>query len=166
MKINHYYNDPNGSMQEQWLRCDYFSRMSCRAAADYVDVFLHAAGTDRERALAEGFAPSEESMENLSRTEHLRWCAFHFAMGYDKMSEETFAARAAIFRQQQAETGKGSIRIGKDPDARLHACLIPWEALPALAEKEFAVTGKRANYYKMDGDNVRLAVDMLRAAEA
>ena len=80
------------------------------------------------------------------------------------MPEEIFAKRAAEFRRQQAETGKGSIRIGKDTDARLHACLIPWEELPALAEREFAVTGKRADYFKMDRDNVRLVVDMLRAA--
>ena len=167
MLLNHCYHEQEGkSPEEDWAGCDYFSRMSCRAAADYVDVFLHAAGTDREKALAEGFAPSEEIMDTLSRTEHLRWCAFHFAMGYDTMSADTFAERAAVFRRQQAETGRGNIRIGKDADARLHACLIPWEELPALAEREFAVTGKRADYYKMDRDNVRLAVELLRAAEA
>jgi hypothetical protein len=165
MQLNHCYHEQEGkTAEEDWAGCDYFSRMSCRAAADYVDVFLHAAGTDRETVLAEGFAPSEEVMDTLSRTEHLRWCAFHFAMGYDTMPEETFEERAAIFRKQQAETGKGRIRIGKDADARLHACLIPWEELPALAEREFAVTGRRADYFKIDRDNVRLAVDMLRAA--
>lgn len=166
MQLNHCYHEKDGKTpEEDWASCDYFSRMSCRAAADYMDVFLHAAGTDREKVLAEGFAPSEEVMETLSRTEHLRWCAFHFAMGYDTMPEEIFAQRAAIFRRQQAETGKGSIRIGKDTDARLHACLIPWEELPALAEREFAVTGRRVDYFKMDRDNVCLAVDMLRAAK-
>ena len=27
--------------------------------------------------------PEGELLENLSRTEHLRWCAFHSVMGYD-----------------------------------------------------------------------------------
>lgn len=167
MQLNHCYHEQEGNTAEaDWAACDYFSRMSCRAAADYVDAFLRAAGTDRETVLARGFDPSGEVLENLSRTEHLRWCAFHFAMGYHAMTEETFAERAAVYRRQLAETGKGSIRIGKDTGARLHACLIPWEELPALAEREFAVTGKRADYYKMDRDNVRLAVDMLKAAEA
>ena len=165
MLLNHRYHEQDGhTAEEDWAVCDYFSRMSCRAAANYVDVYLRAAGTDRSQVLAEGFDPPDEVMENLGRTEHLRWCAFHYAMGYDTMPEEVFEERVALYRKQQAETGTGSIRIGKDTTAKLHACLIPWAELPALAEKEFAVTGQRPDYCKKDKDNVRMAADILRAA--
>ena len=62
-------------------------------------------------------------------------------------------------------TGEESIRIGKDTAAKLHACLIPWEELPTLAEKEYAITGVRPDYRKKDKDNVRMVADMLRIAD-
>ena len=165
MLLNHRYHQQEGhTLEEDWADCDYFSRMSCRAAAAYVDVFLRAAGTDRKEVLDKGFEPSDAVMENLARTEHLRWCAFHYAMGYQTMPQKVFEERAAIFRQQTT-AGEGLIRIGKDTTAKLHACLIPWEELPALAEKEWAVTGERTDYQDKDKDNVRLAAAILRAAD-
>lgn len=167
MLLNHRYHEQEGNTPEtDWANCDYFSRMSCRAAADYAKVFLRAAGVDESAAFAQGFEPDGDVMENLSRTEHLRWCAFHYAMGYETMPFEVFEERAKAFLREKAETGSGRTRIGKDTANRFHACLIPWEELPALAERECAVTGKLADYRKMDTDNVRLVVDLLRAANA
>ena len=166
MLLNHRYHESEGhTAAEDWAACDYFSRMSCRAAAAYADVYLRAAGTDRKEVLAKGFDPSETVMENLARTEHLRWCAFHYAMGYDTMPEKVFEERAAAYRQEQEGSDEGTFRIGKDAAAKHHACLIPWEELPALAEREYAVTGKRKDYRQKDRDNVRLVADMLRTAD-
>ncbi len=166
MVLNHRYHLPEGhTPEEDWAACDYFSRMSCRAAAAYVDVFLRAAGTGRREVLKQGFAPSEEVMENLARTEHLRWCAFHYAMGYRTMPDDAFEMRAEAWRCEIAETGGHSIRICKDTAAKLHACLIPWEELPSLTEKVWAVTGERVDYQDKDRDNVRLVLDLVRAAE-
>ena len=167
MLLNHRYHESEGNTpEEDWKNCDYFSRMSCRAAADYARVFIRAAGLDQGETMKNGFDPSPEVMENLARTEHLRWCAFHYAMGYDAMPESMFEERAAVYKKQLEETGRGSIRIGKDTVGRFHACLIPWEELPALAEREREITGKLSDYYKMDVDNVRLAVEMSMAADS
>ena len=72
------------------------------------------------------------------------------------MSEETKAERAELYKQD------ASVRVTKDPEHRLHACLIPWEALDALSAKENAVTGGHVDYKNMDLVNV-LAVPKLIA---
>ncbi len=163
--INHRYHLSEGrTADEDWALCDYFSRMSCRASADYVDAYLTAAGTTREAVLENGWELPPETLENLSIAEHLRWMAFHQAMGYRPMPEDAFEARAAEYRRQLEATGKPGIRPGKDTVSKLHACLIPWEELDALGEREFALTGRRVDYKEMDRDNVRMVADMLRQA--
>ena len=157
MEINHSYHASEGhTAAEDWLRCDYFSRMSCRAAADYLDAFLFACGTDRAGAAEHGCAPDAQTLETLSRTEHLRWCAFHYAMGYRAMSDDVFDSRANEYRRQVEQTGSSGLRIGKDTAHKFHACLIPWDALEGLDEKMYAATGKRTDYKEMDRENVRM----------
>lgn len=165
--INHRYHAAEGrSVSADWAACDYFSRMSCRASADFLDAYLYAAGTDRGTVLREGWQPEAETFETLSRTEHLRWCAFHYAMGWQPMPESVFEERADCFRLQVRQAGTGSIRITKDPERKLHACLIPWEELDDLADRELAVTGKRPDYKEMDRNNLRTIPEMLRAEQA
>ncbi|MBP5294902.1 MAG: hypothetical protein J6Y95_04200 [Lachnospiraceae bacterium] len=163
--LNHQYHlDEGRTVDEDWASCDYFSRMSCRASADYMDAFLQASGTNREEVRQKGWAPSPEVLEMLGQAEHLRWCAFHYSMGYCTMSEETFAERAALYREQTAR-GEKPIRISKDTEHRLHACLVSWDELPALSDREAEVTGVRRDYKKMDIDNVLMIPDLLREAE-
>ena len=165
--INHRYHAAEGRpVSADWAACDYFSRMSCRASADYLDAFLAAAGTDRQAVLQGAWPPEAERLETLSQTEHLRWCAFHYAMGWQSMPASVFDMRAEQFRREAEQTGAGSVRISKAPEQRFHACLIPWEELDELAEREYAVTGKRPDYKQMDRDNVCAIPAMLRAAEA
>ena len=159
MKINHAYHRQEGhSAEEDWRSCDYFSRMSCRASADYLDAFLRAAGTDRESVLRGGWKPEGAILENLSISEHLRWCAFHYAMGYQTMPEDVFDSRA-----EQWLSGDTALRIGKDTENRLHACLIPWEDLDGLSRRETEITGKAVDYKESDRVNVRTVAEMLRA---
>lgn len=166
MLLNHKYHEKDGrSVSEDWSDCDYFSRMSCRAAADYVDAFLFAAKTDRKEIAAGDFSLSETVLDNLSRMEHLRWCAFHYAMGYQAMPSEVFRERAARYQTLVQENGNTRYRIGKDTEKQLHACLIPWEELPALSERECDVTGKYVDYREMDRNNVCMIIDMLTANE-
>ena len=163
--INHQYHLSEGhTPDEDWRSCDYFSRLSCRASADYLDAFLKMAGTDRETVIRNGWNPDGELLENLGRTEHKRWCAFHESMGFRLMPPEIFAARKAQFEREKSETGRGRIRIGKDMERRLHACLIPWDALDDLSAEENAVTGKSVDYKEMDRDNVRMIASMLKSA--
>lgn len=163
VQINHRYHLAEGhSAEEDWAACDYFSRMSCRASADYFPAFLKASGLSAETLKTSGWPDNAELLYNLGQMEHERWCAFHYCMGYQPMSEEEWQKRAERFLSEKAASGHSSLRIGKDTAGKKHACLIPWDKLPELDKKEEAVTGKKANYQQMDMDNVQLIPQLLR----
>ncbi|MDO4492821.1 MAG: hypothetical protein Q4C53_02930 [Clostridia bacterium] len=165
MIVNASYCGDNGlSPAENWQRCDYFSRLSCRASADFAPAFLAMSGC---ADAPERFCPADALLENLAETEHKRWCAFHAVMGYRPMSEEVWKKRAERYAAECKRDGKSSLRIGKDARLRLHACLVPWDELDALSEKENRVTGGAVDYKAMDRNNVLALPALLRrAAEA
>lgn len=166
MILNHKYQSHSGKTALQnWMECDYFSRQSCRAATDFIPAVLRAAGKSAEQAAQGDWALSAEQIENLSRTEHLRWCAFHYCMGFSTMDDKEFAERAETYRRQKDNGGKPAIRIGKNMPGRTHACLIPWEDLDNLSAKESAITGKDIDYKAMDTDNVMTIPQLLQATE-
>ena len=149
--------NPKGP-EEAWKSCDAFGRASCRAAADFYPTLLRAAGRRQEEVIGGNWPPEGEMMENLARTEHLRWCAFHSVMGYRPMSEAEFEEQVRRLRQGQ------DISLGKDRERRLHACLVPWEQLDALSAKVGEVTGRRVDYKEMDRENVRALAQVLKAS--
>ena len=158
MILNHSYcHGP--SPQADWRDCDPFSRASCRASFDFFPAFLHAAGVSREDVLAGHWPPRPEVLENLARTEHLRWCAFHLAMGYAPMSDEEFDRRAELYRRGELT------RVAKDARRMTHACLTPWEALDELSGRENRVTGGDVDYKALDRNNVLAVPELLRQAE-
>ena len=69
---------------------------------------------------------SPELLENLGITEHLRWCAFHYSMGFVGMPEEVLRARGRRYQAEVAEKGSSRFRITKDLPHRMHACLCSW----------------------------------------
>ena len=158
--LNASYDSSERSDWEKWVSCDSFSKMSSRASADFFPAFLRAAGVSREQVLSEGWNLTEEQKRNLGETEHLRWCAFHYAMGYTAMSREQFEKNALKWAQCQKDGVPCPIRISKDARARRHACLVPWEELDVLSERENALTGRETDYQQMDINNV-LAVPKL-----
>lgn len=164
MILNHHYCAGENTALENWMRCDYFSRMSSRASADFMSAVLRAAGRTAEQAMAGDWSFTERQMENLGEMEHKRWCAFHYCMGFSAMSEAEYDRRAAIWRQQMAGTGAAKIRIGKNMEQHTHACLIDWEQLDALSEKESAITGKQVNYKQLDMENIRAVPELLKAS--
>lgn len=162
MEVNQVYCVQGGSTlsaRENWQRCDYFSRQSSRACADFFPAMLRAAGKTEEEVLAGEWPPEGEILENLARTEHLRWCAFQYVNGYASMPPEIWEQRAARYR----EGAEKNFRISRDPDRRLQACLIPWEALDDLSARENAATGGRVDYKQMDRNNVLILSQVLRA---
>lgn len=163
MVLNHSYIG-QGDMYENWKSCAYFDRMSSRASADFCSTFMHCAGVTREQVL-DAWDPRGELLENLSITEHLRWNAFHYCMGFRKMTEEEFQARAAAYRQAKAADPNTRYRVTKDMDNRIHACLIPWDDLDAYSQKENAVTGGDRDYKEYDRQNVRNLSNILRAMD-
>lgn len=163
--LNHIYCGKQGSEEETWAACSYFNRMSSRAAADFSPAFLHIAGLTAEDVKRDGWAPQGELLTNLAHTEHLRWCAFHYAMGFSAMDRATHVRRAETHMEEVRSKGESSYHITKDMDKRLHACLVPWEQLPELDEAENAVTGGDVNYQKKDCDNVIALAELLRIEE-
>lgn len=163
MLVNQHYQGENsrGALQD-WLRCDYFSRMSCRAFADFFGAYLRAAGKTEEDAVSGRWDLDPQVLENLSIMEHARWCAFHYAMGFSPMTAEEYNSRAAVYLEQIKTPGVKPLRIGKNLDAKTHACLIGWDELDELSQREFAITGKAVNYKQMDTDNVQIIPKLLR----
>lgn len=165
MILNHAYCTGNGlSMEENWLNCDYFSRMSSRASADFAQVFLKASGADKQQVISGNWNLNETLLENLAKTEHLRWCAFHYSMGFKAMTDEVYKKRCDAYLKEIKETGNSRIRLGKDLKERIHACLIDWDDLDELSKKENAITGKQVDYKQMDRNNVLMLPELLKAA--
>ncbi len=162
-QINHQYHIAEGrSPEEDWATCDYFSRLSCRASADYLPAFIKASGLTEDALKKDGWPQNPALLAHLGEMEHLRWCAFHFCMGYRPMTDKDFAERAGRFVREKEETGSSRLRVAKDSDKKRHACLIPWKDLPALDKKEKALTGRDVNYQQLDLDNVLLIPQLLR----
>ena len=134
--------------------------MSSRASADFMPAMLYAVGKTEEEVVENGLNLTPEQRQTLGMTEHLRWCAFHYVMGYRPMSAETFEKRAAEYLRQKQETGTSQVRITKNAAEREHACLIPWDELDELSRRENEITGKNLDYKEMDIQNV-LAIEKL-----
>lgn len=163
MAVNHYYMGKNskGPLKE-WLVCDYFSRMSNRAFADFQPAVLRVAGKTEQDALEGRWNFTPQQLENMGKMEHARWNAFHFCMGFSLMREEEYAARKAAYLREKEETGEGKTRIGKNLAAKTHACLIGWDELDALSEKENAITGGSVDYKQMDRNNILILPQLLK----
>ncbi len=161
--LNHQYHIEEGNTAEtDWLSCDYFSRQSCRACVDFIDAMLAAAHIEREELVDKGWPEDSVIRENLAKTEHLRWCAFHYASGYRSMKPEIMAARGDRYRKEVEETGSSSVRITKDIQNRLHACLVTWDELDELSERESVYTGRKINYKKLDWENVEMIPELMK----
>ncbi len=155
MVINHrYQSSKDKTPLQHWLECDYFSRQSCRAFADFVPAIIRAAGKTTEQVCSGEWELTDAQKETLSKTEHLRWCAFHYCMGFDTMKDEEFEIRSKLYKDQIAQECSSNIRIAKNMKNRTHACLVSWEKLLTLSQKEAAVTGIYRDYQAMDTDNI------------
>ena len=164
MLLNHGYCGNQKTPRENWAACDYFSRMSSRASADYAPGFLKMLGLSQD-AIPTGDWITPQQIENLAISEHERWCAFHYCMGFRAMTPEEFARRSQIYREEKAKDPASRYRIGKDLVQRVHCCLVPWEALDELSAKENAVTGGNVDYKAMDRNNVLALPKLLQAAK-
>ena len=151
-----------GDRIHNWQNCSYFNRMSSRAAADFYQAILRSAGATAEEA-RQHWAPEGQLLENLAISEHLRWNAFHYAMGFHPMTGEEFSARAAQYQAEKQRDPHTHYRITRDMDARTHACMIPWEELDAYSARENAVTGENRDYQENDRKNILALGEVLRA---
>jgi len=155
----------SGDMRENWRNCSYFDRMSSRAAADFYDALLYSAGVTREEALVR-WDPRGELLENLAATEHLRWNAFHYCMGFRPMTEQEFRERSEEYAREKAKDPNTKYRITKDVEKRIHACMIPWEDLDGYSRRENVITGRQADYAENDRSNVKGLSELLKSMES
>lgn len=163
--LNASYDSSERTDWEKWVACDSFGKMSSRASADFSPAFIRASGSSREEMLAGKWSPSPEMLQNLGETEHMRWNAFHYAMGYQTMSREEFEANAEQWARCKAEGRPCSIKITKNGEKRLHACLVPWDELDELSERENSLTGRSVDYKQTDVNNVLTLPKLLQAEE-
>lgn len=163
--INSNYDDSDRTDWEKWISCDSFSKMSSRASADFLPAYIRASGIPAEEIAAGKWPPAQDVLEVLGETEHLRWNAFHFVMGYSPMSSEEFDERVETYRELTAK-GLPGIRLCKDPEKRTHACLISWDELDGLSKRESAVTGREVDYKQYDINNVIIIPKILNQKEA
>ena len=164
--LNSTYDTSDRSDWDKWVACDSFGKMSSRASADFIPAFIHASGSSREEILKGRWNPDKNMLAVLGETEHMRWCAFHYAMGYSPMRNEEFERNAAEYIRLQKAGIPCSVKIAKNADARTHACLIPWEELDALSERENSVTGRNVDYKQLDINNVLALPKLLKTADA
>ncbi|MBQ7485937.1 MAG: hypothetical protein IJT77_00390 [Clostridia bacterium] len=155
MILNHGYT--NGPSEEiDWRNCDAFSRASSRASADFYPAILYASGIPKDDALNGKWPPSPEVLENLAKSEHRRWNAFHLAMGYQPMNSSEYEERAKRYLSGE------SVRVAKSTSAQTHACLVPWEELDALSARESEIYGRHIDYKIADRNNVLAIPDIIR----
>ena len=76
-----------------------------------------------------------------------------------------YARRAERYSAERSQGGKPGFALGKDPERRLHACLIPWEELDALSAWESEATGQKRDYKQADRDNVLMISELLKQEE-
>ena len=163
--LNGTYDDTYRSEWEKWVSCDSFSKMSSRASGDFMPAFIRASGADMETLLQGTWQPDAVMQQTLGETEHLRWCAFHYAMGYTPMSTEEFDTNAAEYARCMREGIPCNIKIGKNTYGRRHVCLMPWEDLDELSEREKRMTGRNVDYKQIDINNVLAMPRLLRAEQ-
>ena len=160
--INSAYDDSDRTDWEKWVACDSFGKMSSRASASFIPALVKASGYTEQEITEEKWEPDGKLLDVLGETEHMRWCAFHFANGYRKMSEEELSRNIENYIRCR-EKGLPLPRITKNSEQRTHACLIPYDRLDALSERENAVTGKNTDYRQLDINNVMMIPRILKA---
>ncbi len=83
--------------RNSWYQLNVLSRLSSRASAAFLPAMYAAAGVDPDNPDApiriKDRLAQADVLESLSRTEHLRWNAFHSTMGVTQMPPEEFYRR-------------------------------------------------------------------------
>ena len=157
MELHHHYTGGK-SLNEDWKQCEYFHRMSSRASVDYLIPLIRKIMADRNTL-------TPEQKENLAKSEHLRWCAFHYTFGYDVMEIDEFIERLKKQQTEIQEHGKSDIKPRQDTEAKKHVCLVSWDKLDDVSKAENSVTHGNRDFKKNDRDNIDTIMKLMQSEE-
>jgi hypothetical protein len=135
-----------------WQELDWVLQESNRAVADFIPAMLRLAGINEGTAGKQQELTRESGLAvTLAQTEHLRWNAFHAAMGFRPISIEAMRQR---FENYDGEKNTGA-HLGfcrRDSKARQHICLAEWDELDAITEAYRELARKADNADEMERD--------------
>lgn len=147
MELNHRYSGGK-SPEEDWQECTYFHRMSSRASVDYLIPLIR-----RIKTMMNADTLTHEQRENLAKSEHLRWCAFHYTFGYDVMEKEEFIQRIKNYQTELKKCGYSKIKPTQDEEKMKHVCLVSWKELDEISQIENSLTHGNKDYKDSDRAN-------------
>ena len=157
MELNHVYNAYKGhTLAEDWKNALYLDRMSSRAAVDYLMSLI-----SRIKSVTNTDTLTQEQIENLAKSEHSRWCAFHHSFGFEAMTKEEFAQRV-----EARHNGHSNIKPTKDLEKRKHVCLVSWDELDEISRIENSITGGNADYKNNDFLNIDTVMKLMQDVDS
>ena len=130
---------------KNWLAMSEFEKGSNVSVADFNSTFIKLIGRENFARIknSEDFKAylrgRPKLYANLSRIEHLRWCAYLYSSGWDVLP---------LNGEILAEN--------KDAERKLHACLVPFDELGKISE------AFNEDYKKYDSDNVDIIFDIYK----
>jgi len=125
--VNNAYKRMYGG--KEWHELEWIHQESSRAVADFIPamLFLVNPELDEKDVLNKKVLTDDQTLaETLAQTEHLRWNAFHTAMGYRPINIEEV--------RQRYEKTKNITYSHKDSKERLHVCLAQWNELDKISD--------------------------------
>jgi hypothetical protein len=148
--VNNIYQKIYGG--QPWHELDWFLQESNRASADFIPAMLKLAEREEKDAMDKNTLTEDSSLaETLARTEHLRWNAFHAAMGYFPISLEEMRQRFETYNGEK-NSREHLDYCRRDSKARLHACLVSWDELDKVSEvyRELALRAGNSKEQRRD----------------
>jgi len=155
--------------RKQWHELDWFFQESNRASADFIPTMLKLAGCNEKEAMEKKTLTDDKSLaEILAQTEHLRWNAFHAAMGYRPISIKEMNRRFNECKDKDAGIRLDFAR--RDSKARLQVCLVSWDELGKINEaywelERLADREPERNFKENDRSIIRNIPKFLEAAK-
>jgi len=146
-----------------WHKLDWFTHESNRATADFISAMLYLAGglTAAEALVKGNIVDDDAHAEILAQTEHMRWNAFHAAMGYGRITIEEMRQRFAEYEGEKFSREHLDY-CRRDTKLGLHACLASWDELDNISAvyRELALKAgnekeQKRNFKENDRDVVK-----------
>jgi hypothetical protein len=157
--VNESWNKINPNEAKPWEELDFFSQETNRATADFINamLFLEKSGMNivynakefidkmdeikREVMKRDSLTVDKELKENLAKTEHLRWCAFHAATGWQRQSINIIERLRFIYDKNNEKK-----LYRKNTNAKLHIALAPWGELEKISEIYYQIAKEKKNF--------------------